>query len=225
MSVQRTPASPAGSGVGRNAMSPIPEVRASSEDPDVILLSHVWFRRKPTGEEFSRETHAAFFVVLLIVFIFQCVAMSMPSMMRQNAVGTRNERCSSGCFRWQCGGESGSVDKSYCGEFNTLISLCKGFTIAHLVVHILAMVFQLAELGIPGVLSKRYRQIVTPLCVLSGMFLCLVVIVFQIQWAKTLCGAPVGDAYHLTWGIGLNIINSLVLFFLAHCIWTGNSRW
>ncbi|KAJ9452654.1 hypothetical protein DIPPA_25545 [Diplonema papillatum] len=203
-----------------------PPVAPEPEDPDVILLSHVWFRKKRTGEEFSRKTHGIFFSVLMIVFLLQVIIAVFPSMFRENAVGKQEQRCMTGCFTWRCGSLEGSVgNDGACDTFNLTLRICKAMTAINLIAVGIAMIIEGIELTRPGGLSVRYRYAISPIFFIAGLSLFIVALALLVVWGRKQCGLVISDGYQLSYGWALTTIDSVLLFFMSYCTWTGNRLW
>eukprot|EP01064_Diplonema_japonicum_P035273 TRINITY_DN7594_c1_g1_i1.p1 TRINITY_DN7594_c1_g1~~TRINITY_DN7594_c1_g1_i1.p1 ORF type:complete len:202 (+),score=33.63 TRINITY_DN7594_c1_g1_i1:31-636(+) len=195
------------------------------EDPDVILLSHVWFKKKRTGEEYGRQAHGIFLMGLFMVFMSQFVLLMMPSLVRENTVAKGEQRCSWGVFYWKCGGEDGTIKEGTCKQFYLNVMFCKLFGVTSLVALGLATILQSLETIRPGSLSIRYRFFLTPLTAIAGVCLLLVSVVTLTTWNMTLCGIAIGKGYQLAYGWYLMTLNSIVLFYFAYKIWAGNRPW
>eukprot|EP01065_Artemidia_motanka_P006747 TRINITY_DN13290_c0_g1_i1.p1 TRINITY_DN13290_c0_g1~~TRINITY_DN13290_c0_g1_i1.p1 ORF type:complete len:244 (+),score=56.51 TRINITY_DN13290_c0_g1_i1:53-733(+) len=189
----------------------------AEDDPgDVVLLLNTWFSRKRTGEEFPRAVHAALVGALLAVII----------LLRQNSVQWNGDRCSAGCFRWQCGDKTGAVNDGWfqagsCSQFEAHIRTCRAFSILQMITLGMALVLQVTELVRPGMLTVKYRFLMTWLLIISGVFLFVWVMTVIGVWTRQICGTRLSDGWHLGWGWSFSLINSVLLVVVAWYIWKG----
>ena len=196
------------------------------EDPDTVLLEHVWFPRKRTGEDFSRTGHAVAFSALLFTFTVQIVMAHTSSMLRENAVGVTGERCSTGCFRWSCGDNNGYVgSNAACSKYSSGMTACKITTAGGLVLNGLAAIVEAAEMARPGILSTQYRKVATGFLVGSSVLFFVSVLVVFIVWAQESCGVQLRASYQLAHGWSITLMNAFALLFTSYHVWTSKRVW